>query len=80
MLDLEELKVMCMAAGLVRAIIAEVLGISAGALGGLHLVLSGPSAAARPSYQALHPPSDLQTHLSFFSRICCPANRRHLDF
>lgn len=27
------------------------LGISAGALGGLHLVLSGPSAAKRPSYQ-----------------------------
>ena len=33
-------------AGLVRAIMAELLGMSAGALGGIHLVLAGPSAAA----------------------------------
>ena len=37
--------------GLVRAIIAEGLGISAGALGGLHLVLAGPSAAISSARQ-----------------------------
>lgn len=42
-------------AGLVRAIIAEGLGISAGALGGLHLVLAGPTAAVASSSQVSFP-------------------------
>ncbi len=58
--QLPELKPGTGVAGLMRAIVAEGLGFSAGAMGGLHLVLAGPSAAMASSsqvggnFQALH--------------------------
>ena len=48
------LKLAASPAGLVQAIIAETLGMSAGALGGIHLVLAGPSAAVASSSQVSH--------------------------
>ena len=38
--------------GLIRAILAEMLGLSAGALGGIQLVLAGPSAAIQTGQPA----------------------------